>query len=103
MQFSLLLPVFLFGSSMLAQQCKMPLGPRGNPEPSRVIGPEIDPTTAANRIVSGKVTVRVTNVSKPDLAIYLADPSKNTRVAAVVFPGGGGYDHLAYNIEGTEV
>ena len=67
-----------------------------------VSGPEYDPTTDANRIVSGKVTVRFTNVSKPTLAIYLADPGKNTHVAAVVFPGGG-YDHLAYNIEGTEV
>jgi acetyl esterase/lipase len=89
-------------SSLRAQRQTIPLWPDGTPEPAHVPGPEYDPTTAANRIVSGKVTVRVTNVSKPDLAIYLADPSKNTHVAAVVFPGGG-YDHLAYNIEGTEV
>jgi acetyl esterase/lipase len=89
-------------ASLRAQRQTIPLWPDGTPEPAHVPGPEYDPTTGANRIVSGKVTVRVTNVSKPDLAIYLADPSKNTHVAAVVFPGGG-YDHLAYNIEGTEV
>jgi acetyl esterase/lipase len=88
--------------SLRAQQQTLILWPNGTPEPSHVSGPEFDPTTDANRIVSGKVTVRFTNVSKPTLAIYLADPGKNTHVAAVVFPGGG-YDHLVYNIEGTEV
>src|ERR1700722_10112737 len=85
-----------------AQQQTLILWPNGTHEPSHVTGPEYDPTTDANSIVSGKVTVRFTNVSKPTLAIYLADPGKNTHMAAVVCPGGG-YDHLAYNIEGTEV
>ena len=67
-----------------------------------MVGPEIDPTTEANRMVSGKVTVRVTNVSKPSLAVYSPDPAKNNGAAALVFPGGS-YIRLAYNIEGTEV
>ena len=83
-------------------QVVLPLWPNGNPEPSAIAGPEYDPTTDATRMVSGKVTVRVTNVSHPSMAVYLAQPAKNTAAAAVVFPGGG-YDHLAYNIEGTEV
>jgi acetyl esterase/lipase len=86
----------------LAQQPTLLLWPNGNPEPSKVVGPEIDPTTDANRIVSGKVTVRVTNVSKPNLAVYSPGPGKNTGAAALVFPGGS-YIRLAYNIEGTEV
>lgn len=85
-----------------AQQQTLPLWPNGNPEPSKVVGPEIDPTTDANRIVSGKVTVRVTNVSKPTLAVYKPDAAKDTHAAALVFPGGA-YIRLAYNIEGTEV
>jgi len=89
-------PVFV-----LAQQV-MPLWPRGNPEPSKIVGPEYDPTTDATRMVSGKITIRVTNVSHPSMAVYLAQPGKNTGAAAVVLPGGG-YNHLAYNIEGTEV
>jgi acetyl esterase/lipase len=93
-----------FGSaaSLAAQQQTLPIWPNGNPEPSTITSPEYDPTTDANRIVSGKVTIRYTNVSHPTLAIFPADPQKNTGAGAVVFPGGG-YDHLAYNIEGTEV
>jgi acetyl esterase/lipase len=87
---------------MLAQQKTMLLWPDGNPEPSKLTGPETDPTTDANRIVSGKVTVRVTNVSKPSLTVFPAPEGKNTGAAALVFPGGG-YIRLAYNIEGTEV
>jgi acetyl esterase/lipase len=86
----------------LAQQNTLLLWPAGNPEPSKVVGPEIDPTTDANRIVSGKATTRVTNVSKPNLTVYSPDPAKNTGAAALVFPGGS-YVRLAISIEGTEV
>jgi acetyl esterase/lipase len=92
----------LLGGSALAQQHTLLLWPDGNPEPSKVVGPEIDPTTDANRIVSGKLTIRVTNVSKPSLAVYAPDQAKNNGTAALVFPGGS-YIRLAYNIEGTEV
>jgi acetyl esterase/lipase len=52
-------------------------------------------------MVSGKVTVRVTNVSRPSLAVY-PPKGKNTGAAALVFPGGS-YVRLAWNLEGTEV
>jgi acetyl esterase/lipase len=95
--------IFLvLASPVGAQQQTLLLWPNGNPEPSKVVGPEADPTSDANRIVSGKVTVRVTNVSKPSLSVYLADETKKTGAAALVFPGGS-YIRLAYNIEGTEV
>ncbi len=102
MRILVLLPAVLFVSSAFGQQQTLLLWPNGNPEPSKVVGPEIDPTTDANRIVSGKVTVRVTNVSKPSLTVYSPDPAKNTGAAALVFPGGG-YIRLSYNLEGTEV
>src|SRR5580692_3042797 len=92
----------LLASPSLAQQQTLLLWPNGNPEPSKVVGPEIDPTTDANRIVSGKVAVRVTNVSKPSLSVYSPDPAKNNGAAALVFPGGS-YIRLSYNLEGTEV
>ncbi len=85
----------------VAQQRTLLLWPKGNPEPSKVVGPEMDPTTDADRMVSGKVTVRVTNVSKPTLTVY-PPKGKNSGAAALVFPGGS-YIRLAYNIEGTEV
>lgn len=92
----------LLASPLPAQQQTMLLWPNGNPERSSVVGPEIDPTTDANRIVSGKLTIRVTNVSKPSLAVYAPNSAKNSGAAALVFPGGA-YIRLAYNIEGTEV
>jgi acetyl esterase/lipase len=102
MRILVLLPAALFVASAFGQQQTLLLWPNGNPEPSKVVGPEIDPTTDANRMVSGKVTVRVTNVSKPSLTVYSPDPAKNTGAAALVFPGGG-YIRLSYNLEGTEV
>jgi len=87
---------------LIAQEQTIPLWPQGTPEPSHVAGPEIDPTTESNRIVSGKVTVRVTNVSRPLMEVYLPPQAKSTGAGALVFPGGS-YIRLAYNIEGTEV
>jgi acetyl esterase/lipase len=105
MRFPLALLILIFlapGTPLQCQKQTLLLWPDGTPEPSKMTGPEFDPTTGANRIVSGKVTVRVTNVSQPNLTVYLAEPSKNTGAAALVFPGGG-YTHLAFNIEGTDV
>jgi acetyl esterase/lipase len=87
---------------LIAQKKTIPLWPKGNPEPSSIAGPEIDPTTDRDRIVSGKETVRVTNVSSPSMEIYLPQPARNTGAAALVLPGGS-YVRLVYNLEGTEV
>jgi acetyl esterase/lipase len=96
------LGVMVLGSTMCgAQKTTLLLWPKGNPEPTKVVGPEMDPTTAKDRMVSGKVTVRVTNVSQPSLTVY-PPKGKNTGAAALVFPGGS-YVRLAWNLEGTEV
>lgn len=92
----------ILSCTSIAQQHTLPLWPNGNPEPTTITGPEMDPTTDANRIVSGKVTVRITNVSKPTLSVYLPAKDRNTGAAAVVLPGGA-YVRLAWNLEGTEV
>src|SRR5260370_10095852 len=81
--------VLLLTVPALAQQHTLLLWPNGNPEPSKVVGPEIDPTTDANRIVSVKLTVRVTNVSKPRLAVYFPAAAKNSGSASLVFLCGG--------------
>ena len=99
---ALCVAMMMWCACMRAQQTTLELWPNGNPEPSKITGPEFDPTTDANRIVSGKVTIRVTNVSHPSLAAYPPPAEKNTGAAALVFPGGS-YIRLAYNIEGTEV
>jgi hypothetical protein len=76
MRFLTLLLALFVAVPVKAQRYTLLLWPNGNPEPLKVVGPEIDPTTDANRIVSGKLTIRLTNVSKPNLAVYLPDPAK---------------------------
>jgi hypothetical protein len=71
--------------------------PGGQPNPA----PEVDTTTAKDRMVAGKPVVRLGNVSSPTLTVY-SPKTTNTGVGVVVFPGGG-YKILAIDLEGTEV
>jgi acetyl esterase/lipase len=104
MRFAAFFLAFTLGTAYaVAQQPKaILLWPNGNPEPSKLTGPETDPTTDKDRIVSGKVSIRVTNVTHPSLTVYPAPASNNTGAAALVFPGGS-YIRLSWNLEGTEV
>ena len=47
-------------------------------------------------------TQRITNVSRPTIAVYRPAADKNTGTAIVIAPGGG-YSILAYDKEGVEV
>jgi len=91
--------ILLVAAPVLAQQHTMLLWPNGAPEPSHVTGPESDP---GGNMVAGKPLLRLTNVSKPNMAVYLPPAGKNMGAAAVVFPGGG-YALLAMDLEGTEI
>ena len=94
----------LFGSviSAVGQQETLVLWPHGAPEPTRVTEPESDTTAAEHHMVAGKPSFRLTNVSKPTIAVYLPPATKNTGAAALVFPGGG-YVRLSMELEGTEI
>jgi acetyl esterase/lipase len=97
--------IALLSLPAFAQQqpiAKMLLWPNGNPEPSTITAPESDPTTDRDRMVWGRPAVRVTNVTRPDLAVYAPPTGKNTGAAALVFPGGG-YVRLNIQISGTEI
>lgn len=63
--------------------------------------PEVNTTTAKDRLVAGKPVVRLTHVSNPTITLYEASRN-NTGAAVVVFPGGS-YRILAIDLEGTEV
>ena len=97
-----LLALTLLTTPAIAQHPTLLLWPSGNPEPTHLTGPETDPTTDKDRMVSGKPAVRVTNVSHPSLTVYSPDPAKDTGAAALVFPGGS-YIRLSWSVEGTEV
>ena len=99
--------VFAFGGVSAQQTTWQPspghtqvpiwLGP--GPDAQPVPGPEN--TGSVTRLVAGKPWVYVGNVSQPTMTVY-SPKGKNTRVAVVVFPGGG-YEVLAIDLEGTEV
>ena len=70
-----------------------------HPQPGT--SPEINATTAKDRLVAGKPVIRLTNVANPTITLYQTS-GKSTGAAVVVFPGGS-YRVLAIDLEGTEV
>ena len=77
------------------------LWPHGAPGAPSNPAPEIDTTTAKDKVIAGQPVLRLGNVSAPTLTVY-SPQGKNTGAAVVVFPGGG-YRILAIDLEGTEV
>ena len=78
------------------------LWPQDAPGGKGDLGEEKDTTKPTDRPVSGKSVIRLGNVSKPAITIYRPPKEKATGAAVVVCPGGG-YNILAWDLEGTEV
>ena len=57
---------------------------------------------AEEKMEESKGVKRITNVSKPTLTVYRPAKDKDTGVAVVICPGGG-YNILAWDLEGQEV
>ncbi len=93
--FSLAIP------AVRAQETVLPLWPHGTPEPSQTTEPEKDVTKDSGNLINGHRSVRLANVSVPTMTVYQPTAEKNTRTAALVFPGGG-YARLAWTGEGID-
>src|SRR5262245_31244110 len=65
-------------------------------------GEEKDTSQPGKGLVAGKTVIRLGNVSKPTLTVYRPAKGKDTGACVIVCPGGG-YNILAYDLEGTEV
>ena len=76
--------------------------PGNAPGETKVLPPEADTTKSDGRTVGGRHVVRLGNVSTPQLAVYRPSQDKDTGAAVVICPGGG-FNILAYDLEGTEV
>ena len=63
---------------------------------------DADVTTPKDSSPAGRPVYRIGIVSKPTITLYKAMSVSGSGGAVVVFPGGG-YAHLAIDIEGTEV
>ncbi len=90
------------GSCLVAEPVTLDVWPEGPPEGWSAEGPEYDKTGADGRLVAGKRVTRLTNVSIPTITVYKPDSKLDTGAAVVVAPGGG-FNILAFDLEGTEV
>lgn len=79
----------------------LPLWPHGTPEPPQTTAAEANVATAQDIARAGHAILRYSNVTVPTMTVYTAPPSSATGMAALVFPGGG-YQRLAWDIEGQD-
>lgn len=85
--------------TMIAQDKPIVLFPQGAPGETKVLTEKVDDTGGK---VGGQTVLRLTDVSAPEITIYQAPDDVASGAAMVVCPGGG-YEILAYDLEGTEV
>jgi acetyl esterase/lipase len=91
-----------FVSCLSAKPITLDIWPSIAPGETGDIGAEYDRTGSDGRLVAGKRVIRLTNVTVPTIAVYKPKPELDTGAAVVIAPGGG-FNILAYDLEGTEV
>lgn len=72
------------------------------PGESKTLPPEADQTKDSDKLIAGRRIIKLGNVSKPQLAVYRPARDQDTGAAVLICPGGG-FNILAYDLEGTEV
>lgn len=86
-----------------AEPTILQLWPKDSPGPAAVVkGEEADFQKPTDRLVGGKTVMKVGNVSTPQMHVFLPPAEKANGAAVVVCPGGG-FNILAWDLEGTEV
>ena len=80
----------------------LPLWPKEAPGEKGGLGEEKDTTGAKGGLVAGKSVIRLGNVSQPSITVYRPAKEKDTGAAVIICPGGG-YNILAYDLEGSEI
>lgn len=82
-----------------AQSPAIRLFPQGAPGETAVLTEKHD---ATGPHTGGKAVLRITQVDTPEITIYSPEGSRQSDAAMIVCPGGG-YQILAYDLEGTEI
>lgn len=72
------------------------------PGDTKDLPPEADQTKDTDRLIAGRRIIKLGNVSRPQLTVFRPAKEKDTGTAVVICPGGG-FNILAYDLEGTEV
>lgn len=70
--------------------------------PALVEGAERDLQKPEDRLVGGRTVMKLGHVANPEIHLYPAPPDKANGAACVVCPGGG-FNILAWDLEGIEV
>lgn len=89
-------------TTKLSAMMSINLWPATPPGKIAAKGVERDTSDEKSRQVEGQWVTRLGDVSQPTLTLYPAPPQANTGTCVMVCPGGG-YNILAWNLEGTEV
>lgn len=76
--------------------------PGAAPGETKTLPPEVDQTKPTDALIAGRRIIKLGNVTTPQLAVYRPAKEKDTGAAVIVCPGGG-FNILAYDLEGTEV
>jgi acetyl esterase/lipase len=84
-----------------AEPTILDLWPGKPPGETKELPPETDLWKDTDTLVGGKKIQKITNVSKPTLAVYRPAKDVDTGASMIICPGGGHYI-LAYDHEGTE-
>lgn len=94
----------VFSSSILlgAEPTVVDLWPNKPPGFQVTQTPEKDTSEPGKGMTGGRAVIRLGNVSKPQIHVYLPPVEKRNGTAILVCPGGG-FNILAWDLEGTEV
>lgn len=95
------LAVLLLGTGAFAQTTVLPLWPHETPEPPQTTAAEANVATAQDIAKAGYPMLRISNVTRPTMSVFLPSGAAKIRAAALVFPGGA-YQRLAWDIEGEQ-
>lgn len=89
----------LLSTMVMAQETPILLFPDGAPGETTKMKQKDD--LSGNK-VAGCPVLRISDVSEPTLTFFPAPADNNSGATIIVNPGGG-YNILAYNLEGTEI
>ncbi len=76
--------------------------PATPPGDTATLAPEADLTKDSDKLIAGRRIIKLGNVTTPQLAVYRPAPEKINGTSVIICPGGG-FNILAYDLEGTEV
>lgn len=81
---------------------KLAVWPNSPPGPALPNRESRDQTKRSDELIAGRPIIRMSHVSTPELQIFFPPEDLRTTTAVVVCPGGG-FNILAWDLEGTEV